>query len=102
MDLTGETAMSKSKKNAAKSEDLYEVEVPERFHAFADNTGRFAVDQLLREYGFKIYCRIRDREPLWELFGKIYKHNDAIKEVCFRRLEQAVEMEEWYARGLYR
>lgn len=92
--------MSKSKK--IKTEDIYEVEVHERFHAFADTTGRFAVDQLLREYGFKIYCRIKNSEPLWELFGKIYKHTDAIKEVCFRKLEQAVEMEEWYARGLYR
>ena len=70
-------------------------------HAFADCTGRFAVDQLLREWGFKIHARPKNKEAVWKLYDKLYKHNDAIKEVCFRRLWEAVEREYWYKLGLF-
>lgn len=78
------------------------VEAPfEPLHAFRDNTGRFAVDQLLREWGFIIHSRKRNREAIWRLYDKLYTHSQAIKEVSFRQLEDAVEREYWYKLGLF-
>jgi hypothetical protein len=87
-----------------KKVEVAEIAKPEVFsavHAFADCTGRFAVDQLLREWGFKIYSRKHGQEAVWKLYDKFYKHSDAIKEVCFRKLEDAVDREYWYKLGLF-
>lgn len=84
-----------------KQRQKYEIEVYESHHAFADCTGRFAVDQLLREYGFKIHSRRKGREPVWQWCGSLFIHSEAVKHVCFQRLEEAVEREYWYKVGLY-
>ncbi len=83
---------------ATKAQDQ---EVFDPSHPFADTTGRFAVDQLLREWGFKIYSRKSGKEAVWKLYDKFYKHSDAVKQVCVRRLEEAVEREYWYKLGMF-
>jgi hypothetical protein len=88
------------KKNTPKQVDAPEAPF-EPLHAFRDTTGRFAVDQLLREWGFKIHARPRNKEAIWRLYDKFYPHSEAVKQVCFRRLEDAVEIEYWYKLGLY-
>lgn len=71
-------------------------------HNFQDTTGRFAVDQLLRECGFKIFSRRSGEQVFWEKDGILYSHREALRHVCPRKVEKAEELEEWYKRGMFR
>ena len=47
-------------------------------HPSQDNTGRFALDQLLRKHGFRIMSRPRGAEAVWVKGGKKYYQTEAL------------------------
>ncbi len=49
--------------------------------AFADSTGRFATDQLLRKHGYKIRLRRKGYEPLWIKDGKVVSQREALEQL---------------------
>jgi hypothetical protein len=58
---------------------------------FADVTGRFAVDALLRRYGFRIVARPGGLDPIWERAGKRYSQYQALKTIPPDQIEEARE-----------
>lgn len=73
---------------------------PESQHPSADNTPRFAVDQLLRAYGFTIAERASGMLPQWLKSGITYNQNQALNTLDARRVEDAYYLEELRREGL--
>ncbi len=47
-------------------------------HSFADRTGRFALDQLLRKHGYRIVSRRKREEPIWMKDGDRMSQSEAL------------------------
>ena len=73
---------------------------PEIQHPSADNTSRFAVDQLLRAHGFTIAGRASGMLPQWWKDGLLYNQNQALNTLDARRVEDAYYLEELRREGL--
>jgi hypothetical protein len=56
---------------------------------FADGTDRFAVDALLRRYGFRIVSRRGRLLPVWEKDGKRYSQMQALKTIPVDQIDAA-------------
>jgi hypothetical protein len=56
---------------------------------FADDTDRFAVDALLRRYGFRIVSRQGRLLPIWEKDGKRYSQLQALKTIPPEQIDAA-------------
>jgi hypothetical protein len=56
---------------------------------FADLTDRFAVDALLRRYGFRIVARRGRLDPIWEKAGKRYSQFQALKTIPPEQIDAA-------------
>lgn len=72
---------------------------PEIHHPSADNTPRFAVDQLLRAHGFTIAERASGMLPQWLKGGLIYNQHQALNTLDPRRVEDAYYIEELRREG---
>lgn len=70
------------------------------YHPTQSESHRHAVDTLLRKYGFRILVRKRKEEPYWERYEDgcwvVYSQKDAVKELNFNELQDAVYQEELY------
>lgn len=62
---------------------------------FVDRSGRFPVDQFLRECGFQIYERKRDKEPIWIRNKKKYQQIDAERRIPANKLAD-LELENFF------
>lgn len=58
-------------------------------HPSMDQTDRFAVDALLRRYGFIILKRGNGEEPLWMKNSEEYRQRDALRMLPYIELEEA-------------
>ena len=67
-------------------------------HAFKDHTGRFAVDALLRYYGYRIKSRPRAGEAVWEGRGETVPHSQAVLGMHRGELKRAEDAERDYRR----
>lgn len=47
-------------------------------HPSRDKSARFALDMLLREYGYTIHSRKKGCEPTWEYLGEIFSESEAL------------------------
>lgn len=47
-------------------------------HPSRDTSNRCAVDALLREYGFVIHSRPKNKPPVWSYCGDIYSQEEAL------------------------
>jgi hypothetical protein len=56
---------------------------------FADVTDPFAVDALLRRYGFRIVARQGRLDPIWERAGKRYSQFQALKTIPPNQIGEA-------------
>jgi hypothetical protein len=56
---------------------------------FADETDRFAVDALLRRYGFRIVSRRGRLLPIWEKDGKHYSQLQALRTIPADQIDAA-------------
>jgi hypothetical protein len=61
----------------------------ENDNPFADLTDRFAVDALLRRYGFRIVARQGRLDPIWERAGKRYSQYQALKTIPPEQIDAA-------------
>lgn len=64
--------------------------------SFQDRSNRFALDQLLRKYGFRIKRRHGKEEPVWERGGEECRESDALLDVPSGERDDAEYMIELY------
>lgn len=69
-----------SKKHNTGNEEL-NTESDFNYHPSQDKTSRFAVDALLRKYGFRIYSRRKNKQPLWIKDGYILTIKEALSTI---------------------
>ncbi len=62
-------------------------------HPSQDATGRFAVDQLIRSKGYKIFGRPLNEDPIWERGGKQYSQSKILFTIEFEELCEAEDQE---------
>lgn len=66
-------------------------------HCFQDNTGRFPIDSVLRNNGYKIYSRRKGKEAEWLKGGAVFPQKIAERTIDFYELEKAqMELEDYY------
>lgn len=64
--------------------------------AFQDNSGRFAVDHLLRNHGYCIYRRCGKGEPIWLRQGVQYQQREALLRIAKFQVSDALWKDEQY------
>lgn len=75
---------------------------PDTAHAFADRTGRFACDQLLRANGFRVVARPKQGQARWVKGGKVYTFKRALNELPRSLVRDARVTEDCYLDAVYR
>lgn len=75
-------------------------EAPNRTHAFQDVTNRFAVDQLLRQFGFTIHQRLKTESPVWYKNRTYWSQDAAQKTLPKEALRLAKMRQGGYYRGV--
>ena len=75
---------------------------PDTSHAFADRTGRFALDQLLRENGFRIVARPKQGQARWGRGGKVYTYKRALNELPRSLVRDVKLIQDCYYDDAYR
>ena len=68
-------------------------------HGWKDRTSRFAIDFLLRKNGYTIYARNKLSEPEWIRAGEVYLQSEAIREINWSELQDALYEEDLHFMG---
>lgn len=77
------------------------IDQPETAHAFADRTGRFPFDQLLRDNGFRLVSRPKQGQSQWTRDGRLYTFKRALKQLPESLVREARRSEERYLDGVF-
>jgi len=69
--------------------------------AWADHTNRFPIDQLLRKYGYTIWERKKNEEPVWKsCLGDLCRQGDALIRINPQEMKDAELADQLQAGGM--
>jgi len=69
-------------------------------HAFADHTGRFPLDHLLRSSGFSIHERRHKKEAVWRKGETLFRYREALLRIGKGSVEDAKYLDELKTHGM--